>query len=209
MAKVTPAILVSSQAEYNQRLAVVRQLTDRFQLDIVDGEFADNKTIELAQISQPAGLKLDIQLMVVRPSEYLRSALALSPNLIIIEFECQEEIEPLLAQIKQAGRKVGLAIAPSTSVEQVKALLPLIDHLLIMGVEPGFSGQELIIEVLDKVEQARAIRPNLEIGLDGGVNSENLAQVAAAAFDVVNLNTYLFSAADPASRYSELMEALK
>lgn len=209
MTKITPAILVSSKEEYDKKLAIVRQLTGRFQLDIVDGEFADNRTVDPSQISRPNDLKMDVQLMVARPSEYLPRTLALRPHLVIIEFECQENLEPLLAQIKQAGSKAGLAIAPKTTVAEIENLFPTIDHLLIMGVEPGFSGQKLIPEVLEKASQARKIRPELEIGLDGGVSADNLSKIATADFDVISVNTYLFAVDDPASRYSELMEAFK
>lgn len=209
MSKVLPAVLVRTKAEYDEKLAVVRQLTDRFQLDVIDGEFVSNKTIDLSEIERIGGIRIDLHLMVNDPLRFARSASHLMPHLVIVQYECGQDISLVLKSIRSASQKVGLAINPKTSVLEIKDLLFEIDHLLIMMYPAGFAGQDFEATNLDKIAQARAIRHDLEIGIDGGVNSGSLDKVAQAKPDIVNVNSYLFEADDPASRYSELMEALK
>lgn len=209
MARVLPAILAATKVEYDEKLAVVRQLTDRFQLDVIDGQFVDNKTVNLVEIEKIGGIKIDLHLMVNDPVAFAKAASRLMPHLVIVQYECGQDVVVVLKSVKVAGQKVGLAINPQTTVEEIKELLPEIDHLLIMMYPAGFAGQTFEADNLVKIAQARAIRPDLEIGIDGGVNSASLAKIAQAKPDIVNVNSYLFEADDPASRYSELMEALK
>ncbi len=209
MAKVVPAVLARTKAEYDKRLAVVRQLTNRFQLDVIDGQFVDNKTLDMSEIERIGGVKIDIHLMVNDPLMQAKIARQLMPNLIIIQYECGQTIEPVIQSVRTDGQRVGLAINPSTSVQQIEGLLGEIDHLLIMMYPAGFAGQKFDATNLDKIAHARAIRADLEIGIDGGVAAGSLPEIARAKPDIVNVNTYLFDADDPASRYSELMEALK
>lgn len=209
MAKVVPALLSSTKSDYEHDLAVVRQLTDRFQLDIIDGQFVDNETVSLNQLDKTPGLKMDIHLMVVDPISCIREALKLSPNLVLFQYEGSSAVPQAITELKQNGQRVGLAINPSTTIEKIKSLLSEIDHLLVMMYPAGFAGQKFEPVNLDKISQARDIRPDLEIGIDGGVNKDSIKQIANAKPDIVNVNSYLFSAEDVASRYSELMEAFK
>ncbi len=209
MAKVVPALLSSTKSDYEHDLAVVRQLTDRFQLDIIDGQFVDNETVSLNQLDKTPGLKMDIHLMVTDPIACIREALKLSPNLVIFQYEGSSAVPQAINELKQNGQRVGLAINPSTTIDKIKPLLSELDHLLVMMYPAGFAGQKFEPVNLDKISQARDIRPDLEIGIDGGVNQSSIKQIASAKPDIVNVNSYLFSAEDVASRYSELMEAFK
>ena len=205
MTKIVPAILAKTKQEYQARLAMVRQLTDRFQVDIIDGEFVDNRTIGLEEVGRMTELKMDIHLMVADPKSYIEKAITLNPNLIIIQFECGQDITPQLERIKKSGLQAGVAINPDTKLSKVKPLGELFDHLLLMAYPAGFSGQKFQPEVIDKLAEARGLFQSAEIGLDGGVNEKNAKKILQAGFDTVNINSALFEAEDVLNRYSEFL----
>lgn len=206
MTKIVPAILVKTMEDYSRELAIVRQLTNRFQLDIIDGEYADNKTIELGEIARLNELSIDIHLMVRDPKPYVEKAMALRANNTIIQLDCCDDITPNLIRIKKAGLNAGVAINPTDQLKRLKPIGELIDHILIMGYQAGFAGQKLNPIVFDRLQEVRKLFPGKEIGLDGGVNSKNAKKILQAGFDVVNVNTLIFGSSDPLSAYSELLE---
>lgn len=208
MTKVVPAILEQSVSDYRKKVALVRQLTDRFQLDVIDGEYVDNRTLQPQELEPPSGLKLDIHLMVARPNEYIGHCLKLRPHTIIVQFEgpgSVEAVQPVLERIAGQGIRAGLAINPETELATIEPLLGLIKHLLCMAYPAGFAGQKLHPAVLKRAAEIRELAPALEIGLDGGLDESTAKKIAAAGFDIVNTNSYLFGAESPLSRYHELM----
>ncbi len=208
MTKIVPAILAKSKEEYQQRLGVIRQLTDRFQVDIIDGEYVDNRTIQLEEVARMTELKMDLHLMVVDPKEYVELAITLNPNLIIIQLECGQDITPQLERIKKSGLQAGVAINPETKFSKIIPMKELLDHVLLMAYPAGFSGAKLQPEVLGRLEEARDIFPTAEIGLDGGVTVKNAKKVLQSGFDTVNINSALFDAEDPLNQYSEFLTYL-
>lgn len=103
----------------------------------------------------------------------------------------------LIEKSKALGMKAGMAIKPKTSVSQVTHLLPHLDYVLVMTVEPGFGGQKLITDCIPKITEIKALHPNLTVQVDGGVTLENLAALSEAGADVFVAGTLIFGAADP------------
>ena len=208
MAKVIPAVLETTVAGFRSKVNLIRQLTDRFQLDIIDGEFANNKTVQLNEVDPPSGLKLDVHLMVKRPLEYVSQAIRLRPYTIIVQFEAESGVPEAIHKITSGGIRAGIAINPTTTVDEIEPLLDTVGLVLIMAYPAGFAGQQLQAATLTKAKQLRAINDNLEIGLDGGVTEGTLAKIAKSQFDFVCTNSYLFTAESPLTRYHELIDAL-
>lgn len=211
--KIVPAILTDSVDELNTQLRIARQLTDRVQIDIIDGEYVDNTTIQPEDIQKPIDSKLDLHLMVNDVMGYITQCISLNPHTIIFQFDAlrlQRDILKAIDAIKSAGFRAGLAINPEVEVATIEKFIPKLDHVLIMGYPAGFAGQKFQRAVIDKVALVRAIRPDIEVGIDGGVNHQTLKVVASGDFDVVNVNTYLFHnhESDPLTVYSQLLEAL-
>ena len=205
MTKIVPAVLVDSKEEYLKKIAIIRQLTNRFQLDIIDGQYVDNRTIQLSDISRPTDLNMDVHLMVNDPKQFVEQAILLHANNIIIQMECCDNIMPFLERIKKSGLNAGVAINPETSLKSLKPYKEILDHVLIMGYPAGFAGQKLNPIVFDRLAEVREMFPSVEVGLDGGVSPSNAKKVLQAGFDVVNINTLIFGNADPLSAYSELL----
>lgn len=211
--KIVPAILTDSVDELNTQLRIARQLTDRVQIDIIDGEYVDNTTIQPEDIQKPIDSKIDLHLMVNDVMGYITQCISLNPHTIIFQFDAlrlQRDILEAIDAIKSAGFRAGLAINPEVEVATIEKFIPKIDHVLIMGYPAGFAGQKFQRAVIDKVALVRAIRADIEVGIDGGVNHQTLKAVASGDFDVVNVNTYLFHnpESDPLTVYSQLLEAL-
>lgn len=211
--KIVPAILTNSVEELNAQLRIARQLTDRVQIDIIDGEYVENSTITPRDIQKPIDAKIDLHLMVKDVPGYVAQCIGLNPYTIIFQFDAiklQRDIIAAIEQIKSAGFRAGIALNPDIEVAMIHKYIPKIDHVLIMGYSAGFTGQKFQRSVIEKVTQVREIRPDIEVGIDGGVNHQSLKVVASGNFDVVNVNTYLFHNAesDPLTVYSQLMEAL-
>jgi len=209
MTKIIPAILESNLSAYRSKLNLVRQLTDRFQLDVIDGEFADNRTLQPQDIEPPSGLKLDVHLMVARPLEYVANTIKLRPYIIIVQAEAEAGIGAAIDKIRKGGIRAGIAINPDTPVSAIEPYLDQLAMVLIMGYPAGFAGQKLQPSVFTKVTEIRELNPDVEIGLDGGISEGTLKKIAAAKFDIVCTNSYLFEAESVLTRYHELIGALK
>jgi len=205
MTKIVPAVLVDNKEDYLKRISVIRQLTNRFQLDVIDGQYVDNRTIQLEDISRPTDLNMDVHLMVNDPKPYVEQAIVLHANNIIIQLECCEDISSYLERIKKSGLNAGVAINPDTKLNALKPYKDILDHVLIMGYPAGFAGQKLNPMVFERLPEVRDMFPAAEVGLDGGLSPSNAKKVLQAGFDVVNINTLIFGSDDPLSAYSELL----
>lgn len=210
MVKIVPAILTNSTEELLAQLRIARKLTDRVQIDIIDGEYVDNRTIQPNDIPKPVDAKIDLHLMVNDVSGYISKCINLNPNTIIFQFDALKKQKDILAaidQIHSAGFRAGLALNPDIEVSAIEKYIPKIDHVLIMGVTAGYAAQKFQKSVLGKVAEIRAVNHHIEVGIDGGVNHTSAKAIAAANLDVINVNTYLFHnpEADPLSVYSELL----
>lgn len=206
--KIIPDILAKTTEEYHTNLRAARQLTDRFHIDIIDGKYIDNQTIQPRDIQKQIDNKMDMHLMVEDPVWYARECIKLNPHIVIVQYECPGDVKAALEVTIKNGFRAGLSINPETSIDEIKKYLDIISHLQIMGYQAGFAGTKLVRSVLEKPAQARAIRPELEIGLDGGVNEKTISSIAKAQFDTVDVNSFLFhnDEMDSLSAYSYLLE---
>lgn len=174
---------------------------DFWHLDIMDGYFVPNFTFGLDIINVvPSDLPLQIHLMVKDPVtiyEIFRSNLSikLAKCEFIFHIENQKNIDlqKLIAEVKSDGHRVGLAINPSTMVSELDDYLQILDTVLVMSVNPGFSGQKFISGVLSKIEYIKSIRNDIKIGLDGGVNDQTVGLVNIKNVDFLVSGSYLFA----------------
>ncbi len=201
--KLAPAILVDTVEEFDHQIELAAQMSSRAQYDFIDGEFADNTTVTPTELSTHTHIQLDADMMVARPSRWSVQLNHLSPRLIIFHFECDEDLLPIV-QNHSGVSQIGVAINPVTPVEHIAPLIPYCDHVLVMGVPAGFSGQTLQREVLRKPEFIKRYKADVEIGIDGGVNATNLDIIAQAGFDIAYINSAIFSKIDPIAEFHSL-----
>ncbi len=177
---------------------------DFWHLDIMDGVFVPNFTFGISVIEQlPTGLPLQIHFMVEHPDQlYALFAKAGFARLNACEFIFHVEntkcdLIQLVKAVRADGHKVGLAINPSTMASELDAYLNLLDTVLIMSVNPGFSGQKFIPGVLGKIDYIKSRNSSVKIGVDGGVNSQMIDLVNSKSVDFLVSGSYLFSSTSP------------
>jgi ribulose-phosphate 3-epimerase len=186
---------------------------DFWHLDIMDGYFVPNFTFGVDIINVvPSNLPLQIHLMVENPEkiyEIFKSNLSIKHAkcefIFHVENKENTDLFKLISQVKADGYRVGLAINPSTIVSELDPYLKLIDTVLIMSVNPGFSGQKFISGVLSKIEYIKSIQNDMKIGLDGGVNDQTVNSVNLKNIDFLVSGSYLFSS----DKRSEAVLSLK
>ncbi len=208
MAKIAVTILATTPQEFAVRIDRIKPFAKRIHVDISDGVFAPQRTIGLSQAYGVDGAELELHMMVAGPSDQIENMLALKPHLIILHFESNGDLVGLFNQIKAVGIKAGLAIKQETTVDQVEELLTLVDHLLVFTGHLGHNGGEMDQTALVKIAQAKAINPNLEVAVDGGVNLETAQLALSAGADVLDTGSYVHEAADPRTAYLTLESML-
>ncbi|MDB5160771.1 MAG: rpe, Ribulose-phosphate 3-epimerase, partial [Candidatus Saccharibacteria bacterium] len=143
--------------------------------------------------------------MYKNPLPAVKEILTHRPHLIIVHAEAQGDFNEVLDLCRQAEVKIGVALLPATSPDYILSSLDLLDHVLIFSGDLGSFGGHADLSLLAKVETLKKHKPDLEIGWDGGVNIQNVAQLVTGGVDVLNVGGYIQKAADPAKAYSDLM----
>lgn len=170
--------------------------TDYIHVDVMDGKFVPNKTMpfsEMKHIGEFTSKRLDVHLMVEKPSKYIPLYAFLNSEYITFHIEVDEDIEKDLKMIKEYSIKCGLALKPDTKVSKLIPYLPYLDLILVMSVEPGMGGQSFIPEVEEKIKEVRTLineyNLNIVINVDGGINDKTISMCQAA--DMVSAGSYV------------------
>lgn len=208
MSTVAPAILSEGPDDYKLQIERMHGFAERAHIDICDGEFAPTFTIGAAQVWWPQEWTVDIHAMVARPSEHLETLIALKPSMIIFHAEVQEDVVAILQHVKKFGIKAGLALLRPTVPSVVAGAIRVADHVMIFSGDLGKYGGTASLMQLEKVRLIKAIRPDVEIGWDGGVNVENAYSLAQGGIDVLNVGSTLAQAEDPKAVYDTLVSEI-
>lgn len=202
MASIVPTITAATPEEYAHQIDQLKPFAKRIHIDVADGVFVPRRLVGLSQVYDIDGIPFDLHLMVSHPESQLENVISLQPDLVIIHFEADGDRDELIRQLRSCDIRVGLAINVETTIQQVADLLPNFDHLLIFtGGHLGYFGGEFQAECLDKVAQARAINPDLEIAVDGGVNQDSARLAVEAGVNVLNCGSFIQDAEDPEMAY--------
>jgi len=182
--------------------------TDYFHIDVMDGKFVEQDTTEIMHeysnnIKQISNLPLDVHLMVEDIKAYIDSFIPYEPNIITFHLEaCKEkqEVLDLIKYIKENNIKVGLSIKPNTKVEEILEYLPFIHLVLVMTVEPGYGGQKLIPETIDKVKLLKEYidknNIDIDIEVDGGITLENKEELIKAGANIIVAGSAIVNSKD-------------
>ena len=204
MAVVCPNILADSQELYDQQIQRVAGFAHRLQIDLADGQFAKPKTVAPPAAWWPAAARVDIHLMFGRPLAAAEILVKHSPHLIIAHAEATGSFGELAVACRRVGVKVGVALLPETAVSKIADGLAGIDHVLIFSGSLGSFGGHANLSLLDKVKQLKGLKPELEIGWDGGINDQNAAQLILGGVDVLDVGGFIQQADDPAKAFAKL-----
>ena len=151
---------------------------------------------------------LDCHLMVTHPEQWVDDFSKAGASQFTFHIEATLDPRSLIQRIKQTGMKVGIALKPKTPLTSIQGLVPLVDLILIMTVEPGFGGQKMMPDCLEKVKALRLEFPDLNIQVDGGIDVNNIEQVAAAGANVIVSGTGIFGHDSPKEAIALMQKAV-
>lgn len=210
MSAICPTVMPLSDdaADFKSMMERLGALAPRIQVDLMDGQFAPHHNTEPSDLSWPEDKKVDVHLMYLYPSEAVLALISLRPNTIIVHAEAAGDVLEVMRQIQEAGIKAGVALLRTTPVDDARDLIRIADHVLLFGGELGSDGVAELA-ALDKVPEVRAIKPEVEIGWDGGANETNVAFIAGGGIDVINVGGALRRADNPAAVYRHLQELVR
>jgi ribulose-phosphate 3-epimerase len=201
---IAPSILSSDFSRLAEEMQAVEKAgADILHLDIMDGHYVPNLTfgyVICESVRKASSLPLDAHLMVTNPGDYVEKMAKLGVSYLSFHPETVFHPHRLIHAIKESGMKAGAALNPGTPVECIDDLLPELDFVLLMSVNPGYSGQKFIPAVTNKVKQTKAKIQALNlptlIEVDGGINDQNAPELIQAGADIIVSASYIFNHSD-------------
>lgn len=207
MIKIAPSILSAQFLSLGEEIKAAETAgADMLHIDIMDGHFVPNITIGpsiVEAIRTITSLPLDVHLMIEKPDSYLGDFIKAGADYLTIHYEASIHLHRTVQRIKESGVRAGVSLNPATPVWSLEDILPDIDLVLLMSVNPGFGGQEFIPQVIDKIKmlkkliREKGLTPSIEI--DGGVKLENIPDIIGAGADILVMGSAFFNAEDYAA----------
>lgn len=208
MPVIVPTITASDPHEYRRQMEQIAGFAERVHIDFMDGIFAPTKSPDFESAWWLKTMAADFHVMYKSPGNYLNEIIRLAPSLVIIHAEADGDFLALANHLHTAKIKVGVALLPETEVAKINPSLPVIDHALIFGGNLGYQGGQADLDQLVKVKDLKNLKPELEIGWDGGVDETNIGRIASAGVDVLNVGSYIQKSANPDAAYAKLKEQI-
>ena len=212
MIKIAPSILSADFAKLGDKIkAIETGGADYVHVDVMDGHFVPNITIGpliIEAVRPVTRLPLDVHLMIENPDQYIPAFAKAGADIIVVHAEATTHLHRTVQLIKSLGKKVGVSLNPATSLSALEMILPNLDLVLLMTVNPGFGGQSFIRNCLPKIAELRrqidALGLPIELEVDGGVKVDNIEEIAAAGADVFVAGSAVFGADDYVTAIAQL-----
>jgi ribulose-phosphate 3-epimerase len=201
---ICPTVTAFDTHEYRVQMERLEPFATRIHIDLMDGKFAPTTSPGLDQVWWPEKFTADIHLMYQDPMAEIDQLIYLKPNLVIIHQEAAVNHREFADRLRSHGIKAGLALLPTTLVEQARGSILSFDHVLIFSGDLGKHGGVTDTSLLPKILQIKQYHPNIEVGWDGGVNDENAATLIDSGVEVLNVGGFIQKADDPAAAYAKL-----
>lgn len=205
--EIIPAILAKDEKEFKRKIEMVTDLCDTVQIDVMDGKFVNNTTFadtqEIERMNLP--MEFEVHLMVEDPEAHLDAWSVAGCKRALVHAESVEDLADALKSVHAYGMEPGISINPKTELSEIEDAIEFAEVVQIMGVEPGFMGQEFIPETTDRVAELREKYPDLIIEVDGGVSDKTAAELADAGADRLVSGSFIFSGA-PAKAIETLVQ---
>ena len=209
MPEIIPAILTDSSLKLKELVRKIEPYAQRVHIDIADGEFVPNKTVngydDIMQIE--TSLKFDVHLMVKLPELPMKEWLLTHADRVIFHIEAVADFEKMIGNLHTSGKKAGVAINPETSITDLEPLLMQIDFVQFMTVHPGFQGGKFALEVVDKIASFHAKYPDIMIMADGGITPETVPALVGAGVSELVSGSYIIRSENFEEAINKLKES--
>ena len=209
---LAPSILAADLADMKTAAEQCRQGgADFIHVDVMDGHFVPNLTIGVPVVQALAAcseVPLEVHLMVSNPERLLEEYLDAGARWLSVHWEAATHLDRLVGQIQKGGAAAGVALNPATPVEVLQDILPRLNFVLLMSVNPGFAGQAFLPYTLDKARRLRSAverrQLDVTIAMDGGIGIDNIRQVVASGVEMCVAGSAVFASEDPIATMQEL-----
>ena len=206
---VCPTVTAYTMEEYNRQIHDIARYSHRVHIDLTDGKFTKEATVKPEEAWWPVGVHADFHLMYKNPQDVLDHILPHRPNMVIIHAEAEGKFKQFAVKCHSHSVAVGVALLADSEPDIIAPALDDIDHVLIFSGNLGYQGgSHADLKLLEKIYFLKSLKPSLEIGWDGGINDQNIADLAAGDVDIFNVGGYLQHAENPPGAYSHLMRLL-
>ena len=217
MVEILPSILAADFARLGEQIASVERAGAAIlHVDIMDGHFVPNFSLGtpvVESIRKVTKLKLNVHLMITDPDRYAAMFIEAGADQVLVHQEVCLHLDRTLRMIQGEGALAGVVINPATPVSTLEDVLDVADQVLVMSVNPGFGGQKFIPRSLHKIrtldERRKDLGLRFQIEIDGGVDLENVGEVARAGCDLIVTGTSIFHASDPGRAFCELRDTAR
>jgi ribulose-phosphate 3-epimerase len=194
--EIVPSILSADVGRLAEQVKEAEAAgADRIQVDVMDGHFVPNLTfgpLVVEAVRRVTSLPIEAHLMVERPERFIEMFAKAGASLIEVQVEATTSLYRTVETIKSFGAKAGVAINPATPLEDLREILPYVDLVNVMTVEPGFGGQKFIAHSPEKIRRLRVLSPEVEIEVDGGIDARTAPLVARAGATVLVAGNAVF-----------------
>jgi ribulose-phosphate 3-epimerase len=214
--KIAPSILSADFAHLADEIKAVEEAgADLIHIDVMDGHFVPNFTIGppiVAAIKKVAHRPLDVHLMMTNPDDFIPEFIEAGSDYLTVHVETCPHLHRTIQSIKERGIRAGVTLNPATPISSVEPILPEVDLLLIMSVNPGFGGQKFIPLVMDKIKAARRMIDSqglkVELEADGGLKLENVGAISSAGADIFVAGSAIFGSKDYKETIAKMRKAI-
>ncbi len=206
MSSIIPTVFAASKKQFEKRFDNIINLTNKIQIDFMDGKFVKTKSLPISQIP---GLKrykknFEAHLMLYHPDKYLGLLKNKGFNKIIFHIESTKSPEKTINLIKKEKLKIFIAINPKTGIKSILPYVNEVNGVLFLGVHPGKEHQSFLPTVYKKIRQLRKINKEIKIQVDGGVNEKSIKKLAKLGVSLVNSGSFISQSENPKEAFNKL-----
>jgi len=213
--QICPSILSADFAKLGEEITAIEKAgADMVHVDVMDGHFVPNLTIGpvvIKSLRKVTKLPFDVHLMIEMPEKYIEDYAKAGADIITFHYEAVKDSSAVIKQIRSLGKKAGISIKPNTSEQVLKDIVPELDLILVMSVEPGFGGQKFMPNSLEKLKNLRAMidecGKDILLEVDGGINADTISLVLEAGADTIVAGSAIYGGDE--SKYTDNISMLR